>query len=184
MSLTWPGLTITSNNRFTLFPVCVTIPCESRIIQRYLLHIFFTILFQVHFGIRKMSSRWVGATLFCSVLVGIIVYALLFPFESTNKIIRLPSRKEMLLWFAHSQSADCEIYHEFGGVLNRMYKPSPALFFMDGQKSVCLDPVSLAPPADDCLVYSVGNNAEWSFDQAMESYGCEVFTFDPSMRYR
>jgi hypothetical protein len=96
--------------------------------------------------------------------------------------MRLPSRKEMLLWFAHSESADCEIYHEFGGVLNRMYKPSPALFFMDGQKSVCLDPVSLAPPVGNCLVYSFGNNAEWSFDEAMESYGCKVFTFDPSMR--
>ena len=130
--------------------------CESRIIHCYLYVHIKNCRLDCQF-IRKMTNRWCGGALFCSVLGSIVVYLLLFPFQSTIKVISLPSRKEMLLWFAHSESADCEIYHEFGGVLNRMYKPSPALFFMDGQKSVCLDPVSLAPPVDNCLVYSFGN---------------------------
>ncbi len=52
---------------------------------------------------------------------------------------------------------------------------------LDGQKSVCISPVELAPPADKCLVYSVGINDEWSFDDAMADYGCQVYSFDPTM---
>jgi len=32
-----------------------------------------------------------------------------------------------------------------------------------------------------CIVYSVGINGDWSFDEAMAEYGCRVFSFDPSM---
>ena len=30
-----------------------------------------------------------------------------------------------------------------------------------------------------CLVYSFGSNNEFSFDDTMGSFGCQVFTFDP-----
>ena len=57
------------------------------------------------------------------------------------------------------------------------HKPSG----LDGQKAICLDSF-VAPPEKDCLVYSFGINNEWSFDEAMESYGCQVYAFDPSMK--
>lgn len=72
----------------------------------------------------------------------------------------------------------CRVYYEFGGVLNR----KPSMIFLDGQKSVCVDE-GVRPDPDDCLVYSFGNNGEWSFDDQMEVYGCQVHTFDPSVWY-
>jgi uncharacterized protein YfbU (UPF0304 family) len=50
----------------------------------------------------------------------------------------------------------------------------------DGQKAVCIDP-QVAPQPGECLVYSFGIADDWSFDEEMEEYGCEVFAFDPSM---
>ena len=50
---------------------------------------------------------------------------------------------------------------------------------LDGQKAVCIDP-SVAPQPKNCIVYSFGINNEWSFDEDMEIYGCEVFAFDLS----
>ena len=63
---------------------------------------------------------------------------------------------------------------------------------IDGQYPVCLDPKvmpisSYRNPKSrrgfkkSCLVYSFGVNNDWSFDEAMEAYGCEVFSFDPSI---
>lgn len=50
----------------------------------------------------------------------------------------------------------------------------------DGHKAVCLDsPVS--PVYGDCLVYSFGINNQWTFDDAMAQFGCQVYSFDPSM---
>nr|XP_045614703.1 probable methyltransferase-like protein 24 [Procambarus clarkii] len=52
--------------------------------------------------------------------------------------------------------------------------------FIDGDKWACMDP-PLAPPPTRCLVYSFGIKNEWSFDDAMAAYGCQVFSFDPTM---
>ena len=63
---------------------------------------------------------------------------------------------------------------------------------VDGQKAVCLDPTIRPekasggwPPVTDkeseCLVYSFGINNDWTFDEAMQSFGCRVYAFDPSM---
>jgi hypothetical protein len=51
---------------------------------------------------------------------------------------------------------------------------------LTGQKAVCIDP-PVAPQPGKCLVYSFGISNEWSFDEKMAEYGCEVFSFDPSM---
>ncbi|KAK8732640.1 hypothetical protein OTU49_006861 [Cherax quadricarinatus] len=66
----------------------------------------------------------------------------------------------------------CKNLTKFGG----------AIFpkFVDGDKWACLDS-PVAPPPSNCLVYSFGINFEWSFDDAMASYGCEVYSFDPTM---
>lgn len=50
----------------------------------------------------------------------------------------------------------------------------------DGHKAVCLDS-SVAPKYNECLVYSFGINNEWTFDEAMATFGCKVYSFDPSM---
>jgi hypothetical protein len=63
--------------------------------------------------------------------------------------------------------------HDFGGKM--LKNPSGK----DGQKAVCIDP-QVAPQARNCLVYSFGISNDWSFDEDMEKYGCQVFAFDPS----
>jgi hypothetical protein len=50
----------------------------------------------------------------------------------------------------------------------------------DGQKAVCLDRL-IAPVYKNCLVYSFGINNQWTFDDAMAQFGCQVYSFDPSM---
>ncbi|CAL4245741.1 unnamed protein product, partial [Meganyctiphanes norvegica] len=35
--------------------------------------------------------------------------------------------------------------------------------------------------ANQCIVYSFGINNEWSFDDAMGQFGCQVYAFDPTM---
>lgn len=50
----------------------------------------------------------------------------------------------------------------------------------DGHKAVCLDQ-TISPVYNNCLVYSFGINHMWTFDEAMEMYKCQVFSFDPSM---
>lgn len=84
----------------------------------------------------------------------------------------------MLPFFSRRDILACKTYYEFGGVINRL----PSLTFLDGQKSVCLDQ-GVAPVPDQCVVYSFGNNGEWSFDEQIESYGCYVYVFDPSVWY-
>ena len=43
-----------------------------------------------------------------------------------------------------------------------------------------MDP-EIKPEDDQCLVYSFGISGEWSFDEAMQAFGCQVHSFDPSM---
>ncbi|XP_057367434.1 probable methyltransferase-like protein 24 [Daphnia carinata] len=81
---------------------------------------------------------------------------------------------QIMEYFLWSNRPSCQLVHDFGGTLYA--NPSG----MDGQKSVCIDP-QVAPKPDDCLVYSFGIKNEWSFDEQMSHYGCEVFAFDPSM---
>ena len=46
----------------------------------------------------------------------------------------------------------------------------------DGDKMVCLDD-SLNITPGDCVVLSFGINNEWSFDDAMDKFGCLVRQF-------
>lgn len=52
---------------------------------------------------------------------------------------------------------------------------------MDGQKAVCLDS-GLAPPSGLCVIYSFGLSDDRAFDTIMESYGCDVYAFDPAFQ--
>ncbi|XP_023333077.1 uncharacterized protein LOC111704920 isoform X2 [Eurytemora carolleeae] len=46
---------------------------------------------------------------------------------------------------------------------------------VDGDKFVCLDQIS---DSDVCLIYSFGINNEWSFEDLMDSFNCEVHAYD------
>ncbi len=70
--------------------------------------------------------------------------------------------------------SSCRLAHDFGG--QKLGNPSGK----DEQKAVFIEP-QVAPKPEECLVYSFGINSEWSFDEEMEQYGCQVFAFDPSM---
>lgn len=51
----------------------------------------------------------------------------------------------------------------------------------DGGKEICVDNAYM--PKAPCLVYSFGINNQWDFDNmVVESFGCEVHGFDPSMK--
>ncbi|XP_032793512.1 methyltransferase-like protein 24 isoform X6 [Daphnia magna] len=81
---------------------------------------------------------------------------------------------ELLQYFLWTNQSSCQLSHDFGGIM--MSNPSG----LAGQKAVCIDK-KIAPQPGKCLVYSFGINNEWSFDENMARYGCEVFAFDPSM---
>ncbi|XP_042880094.1 uncharacterized protein LOC122258325 [Penaeus japonicus] len=68
----------------------------------------------------------------------------------------------------------CESVATVGGLYN--WKKDA----LEGSKAVCMDP-DVSPKKRDCLVYSFGVRDEWSFEEEMEKYGCEVWAFDPAM---
>ena len=92
-----------------------------------------------------------------------------------------------------SNRTACKSVHYFGG----QFVPSTAPRGLDGQYPICLDPpvrptsaltsslqlkdIQKNKKRTGCIVYSVGINGDWSFDEAMAEYGCRVFSFDPSM---
>ena len=84
--------------------------------------------------------------------------------------------EQMLDYFLWTNRSSCRLAHDFGG--HMMSSPSG----FDGQKTMCIEPVQLAPPVGKCLVYSFGIDNDWTFDEAMASYGCQVYSFDPSMK--
>jgi len=74
---------------------------------------------------------------------------------------------EYLKWPDHPKA--CERVGYFGGkILKNSHEA-----FMDGQKAVCLDNGTV-PALENCIIYSIGINDEWDFDEAMEAYGCQV----------
>ncbi|KAK2717612.1 uncharacterized protein LOC136038959 [Artemia franciscana] len=53
--------------------------------------------------------------------------------------------------------------------------------YFDGNKTLCLDNDVMPDPNGKCLIYSFGVNKDWSFEEAMQAYGCKVLAFDPSI---
>ncbi|XP_046643132.1 uncharacterized protein LOC124328411 [Daphnia pulicaria] len=81
---------------------------------------------------------------------------------------------QLVQYFMWTNHSSCHLSHDFGGEMG--FNPSG----LAGQKAVCIDP-KIAPKPGKCIVYSFGIDNEWSFDEKMSRYGCEVFAFDPSM---
>lgn len=87
----------------------------------------------------------------------------------------LMTAKDVVDYFHWSNHTSCGLTHDFGGVMVR--NPSS----LDGNKAICLDP-HVAPKTGSCIVYSFGVRDDWSFEELMEKYGCEIFAFDPSLK--
>ena len=75
--------------------------------------------------------------------------------------------EEIIDYIRWPNAGSCEFERDFGNGT-------------DGRKSVCFDP-KLRPDPDNCLVYSFGTIHEWTFDEAIADYGCNVFAFDPTI---
>ncbi|KAK4297607.1 hypothetical protein Pmani_029983 [Petrolisthes manimaculis] len=80
---------------------------------------------------------------------------------------------------ANKSTSHCFRQTQLGGVM-RIHQISNTSFY-DGDKWICYDP-GLAPDPENCLVYSFGIGNEWSFDDAMAKYGCQVDTLGNIMR--
>jgi hypothetical protein len=94
--------------------------------------------------------------------------------------------ENIIKYLEWTNESSCRLSQNFGGSV--IYSVG-----MDGQKAVCLDstvrpirasdvwPIKVKEEFSECLVYSFGINNDWTFDEAMESFGCRVYAFDPSM---
>ncbi|KAK4312643.1 hypothetical protein Pmani_015984 [Petrolisthes manimaculis] len=80
---------------------------------------------------------------------------------------------------ANKSTSHCFRQTQLGGVM-AIHQISNTSFY-DGDKWICYDP-GLAPDPENCLVYSFGIGNEWSFDDAMAKYGCQVDTLGNIMR--
>ncbi|GFQ92224.1 methyltranfer_dom domain-containing protein [Trichonephila clavata] len=83
------------------------------------------------------------------------------------------SAYDRLMHYILHPEAPCQTMEVLGGKRGRNKK-------FDGDKVICLEP---GPGLnEDCIVYSFGIANEWSFDESIhEMFGCQVFSFDPSM---
>ncbi|CAL4126232.1 unnamed protein product, partial [Meganyctiphanes norvegica] len=54
----------------------------------------------------------------------------------------------------------------------------------DGSKLVCFDAAVRPTLMGDCLTYSFGVGNDFTFDEAMQDYGCEVHSFDDDKDHR
>ncbi|XP_018024841.1 uncharacterized protein LOC108680527 [Hyalella azteca] len=98
--------------------------------------------------------------------------------EGDKITLKNTTPKPILNWhnfFEYIEEADgCSNIKMFGG------KPYGGTNVLDGDKAVCLD-ANVAPTPGSCIVLSFGISNEWSFDDAMEQFGCKVYAFDPTM---
>ncbi|XP_057368115.1 probable methyltransferase-like protein 24 [Daphnia carinata] len=98
------------------------------------------------------------------------------PWTNSKKSTESMSAQEMYQYLRWTNSSACQNAVDIGfSVMD--YK---GVIASDGNKAVCFDR-SITPDAGNCLVYSFGINNEWSFEDAMAKFSCQVYAFDPSM---
>ena len=94
------------------------------------------------------------------------------------------SRNDMVEYILWKNSSSCRSVHGIGGELRE-----EVMYFLVGdvnittfvgQKSVCLDR-EVFLDVGDCLVYSFGISAGWSFEESMARLGCQVYAFEPAL---
>lgn len=83
---------------------------------------------------------------------------------------------EIVEYLHFDNRTSCNLIHDIGGMM-LTYNGFSGI---DGQKAMCLDS-GIGPDPKGCVVYSFGVRDDWSFDEFMGKYGCQVFSFDPSI---
>ncbi|KAK3888732.1 hypothetical protein Pcinc_007207 [Petrolisthes cinctipes] len=95
--------------------------------------------------------------------------------ENILKVVQtcpIPDLHDIQLEFDYGKNTKryaCANKTQLGGIMVPYLQQS----YLDGDKWICYEP-GLAPDPKDCLVYSFGISNEWSFDDAMDKYGCQV----------
>ena len=72
----------------------------------------------------------------------------------------------------------CPILQRYGGSYLEVCQ------YWDGHKYVCLPQLQHDIKNDACLIYSFGVSTDWSFEKAMNDFGCQVLMFDPTVNYQ
>ena len=57
----------------------------------------------------------------------------------------------------------------------------PNCHAMDGHKYVCMDDLMTEVQSQECIVYSFGIGADFTFEEMMASLGCKVYAYDPTI---
>ncbi|KAK2717615.1 hypothetical protein QYM36_006403 [Artemia franciscana] len=86
----------------------------------------------------------------------------------------LANSEDSQRFFTWRNENACKSKKSFGG---KFYSKR----FYDGNKTLCLDSDVMPDQNGKCLIYSFGVNDDWSFEEAMQVYGCKVLAFDPSI---
>lgn len=100
-------------------------------------------------------------------------------FASSGDLVNLPS-KELIANMSYDELSS--LYHRYVNSLQYNCKSILRLGTIeDGGWDVCDD--YEFRPKNSCVVYSFGIDNDFSFDEAVvKRYGCEVHSFDPSMK--
>lgn len=90
----------------------------------------------------------------------------------------IPSRDKLVSWQRNALEKFYHTYTLSAQVLCTHNQRMGAL--LDGGWDMCLMP-PYQPPSHNCLVYSFGIAGDFTYDDDVGLYGCEVHSFDPSM---
>ena len=103
--------------------------------------------------------------------------------ESNTSVMRTSTMEvsEIVNYVYFGRGVSCHIIHSFGGALKHLPTIHEEAYWYGGDYNLCMDRGMMPDRRRGCLVYSVGINNDWTFDETMERYGCQVFAFDPSM---
>lgn len=77
--------------------------------------------------------------------------------------------ESLFRYFHWANSTSCKYSAEFGFSIHR----SQGFSAPKGQKTICMD-YGVAPSFRNCLIYSFGIHNQWSFEEAMEQFRCQV----------
>ena len=141
-----------------------------------LLKELFNIGFRIFFFTRELECRFasISKTKFVS------CYSVNFIRRQTPpSLISIPSDTELRNM---TKLELARLYDRYTSSLQTMCQQNTRMgFIKDGGWNICHDPEYR--PVQPCLVYSFGIHNDFTFDDEISRvYGCQVFSFDPSMR--
>ena len=144
---------------------------------------FFRYLYKMGFRIFYFDRDWNCLPLPRSNRQFMTCYSvyLMRPLAKLPELVTLPPEKDMKKLSSEQISRTCDRYLSSFHILCRQNLRLGKI--RDGGWNVCNDPKYR--PKQSCIIYSFGINNDFSFDDAAsETYGCNVYSFDPSMNVK